>query len=436
VLDVAYTYNRNGAIEYNLLNLPQRVTNTMDTTKSVTYSYDSRGGKLRRQAMDGGVVTSTVDYAGNKLYTDGTLSKVLIPGGYINVSGSQASYMFFATDHLGSVRQVLDSNGAQQEQNDYYPFGMQQRRGGYLQTTTNKYKYNGKEQDKFGDFTTLDYGARFYDPALGRFHTIDRFAEKYTSLTPYHYGANNPVYFIDVNGDSLWVTHRTGFLGLGGRQTLLYENGNLYNRDGTAYTGEVKGYLSKVKGALDDINAVSSGQGLLRQLEGSVLNFTVQRGSNKFVPNSVARAGLARVSPAHAVAAGSGGTIYWNPGAKSSGPNQLGNTARPTFLGLTHELGHASMAEQGMSDYSIFSPGHADPNLSRVTNDEFNAVHIENQVRSEYKLLLREFYTRDATGAGFMRFLTPATSTNAITGYDYILNNPMQINYVGPNSGK
>ncbi|MGC9384656.1 MAG: M91 family zinc metallopeptidase, partial [Kosmotogaceae bacterium] len=265
---------------------------------------------------------------------------------------------------------------------------------------------------------------------------VDRFAEKYTSLTPYHYGANNPVYFIDVNGDSLWVTHRTGFLGLGGKQTLLYENGNLYNQDGTAYTGKVKGYLSKAKGALDDINAVSSGQGLLRQLEGSDLNFTVQRGSNKFVPNSVARAGLARVSPAHAAAAGSGGTIYWNPGAKSSGPNQLGNTARPTFLGLTHELGHASMAEQGMSDYSLFAPGHADPNLSRVTNDEFNAVHIENQVRSEYNLPLREFYTRDATGAGFMRFLTPATSTNAVTGYDYILNNPMQINYVGPNSGR
>lgn len=208
--DIAYTYNRNGAmisdyhrrveIEYNLLNLPQRVTNTMDTTKSIAYSYDSRGGKLRRQAMDGGVVTSTVDYAGNKLYTDGTLSKVLIPGGYINVSGSQASYMFFATDHLGSVRQVLDSNGAQQEQNDYYPFGMQQRRGGYLQTTTNKYKYNGKEQDKFGDFTTLDYGARFYDPAIARWNTVDPLAHLREWVSPYNFVQNNPIKRIDPTG--------------------------------------------------------------------------------------------------------------------------------------------------------------------------------------------------------------------------------------------
>ena len=36
-----------------------------------------------------------------------------------------------------------------------------------------------------------------------RFLTVDRFADKYPSLTPYHYAANNPVFFIDVNGDSL-----------------------------------------------------------------------------------------------------------------------------------------------------------------------------------------------------------------------------------------
>lgn len=35
--------------------------------------------------------------------------------------------------------------------------------------------------------------------------TIDRFAEKYTSMNPYQYGANNPIKFIDVNGDSIRV---------------------------------------------------------------------------------------------------------------------------------------------------------------------------------------------------------------------------------------
>ena len=46
-----------------------------------------------------------------------------------------------------------------------------------------------------------------YDPQIGRFHTQDRFAEKYSNFSPYQYGANNPILFIDVNGDSLDVAN-------------------------------------------------------------------------------------------------------------------------------------------------------------------------------------------------------------------------------------
>ncbi len=67
----------------------------------------------------------------------------------------------------------------------------------------NKRQYNGKELNEEFGLDWNDYGGRFYDPAVGRFPTIDRFAEKYSSMTPYHYGANNPIKFIDVNGDSL-----------------------------------------------------------------------------------------------------------------------------------------------------------------------------------------------------------------------------------------
>ncbi|MBP5668435.1 MAG: hypothetical protein J6X32_09840 [Salinivirgaceae bacterium] len=104
---------------------------------------------------------------------------------------------YHITDHIGSVRAVLNQSMTVIEQNDYYPFGLRHPNSA-LKTTANRYRYNGKEE--IAADATSDYGARQYSAEFCQWLQVDPLAEKYYSWSPYNFCVGNPMRYVDNDG--------------------------------------------------------------------------------------------------------------------------------------------------------------------------------------------------------------------------------------------
>ena len=159
------------------------------------YSYSADGTKLRTVHTISGT-TITKDYCANVVYENGVQKLLQTEEGYVDLSASTPVYYYYLKDHQGNNRVVINSSGTVSETNHYYPFG------GVFASTGNvqPYKYNGKELDTKKGLNWYDYGARHYDAALGRWHSVDPLAEKYFAWSPYAYCNNNPIGAVDFEG--------------------------------------------------------------------------------------------------------------------------------------------------------------------------------------------------------------------------------------------
>jgi RHS repeat-associated protein len=201
-------------ITYNHLNLPNRVQFGTNQDDRIDYTYTATGRKLRKEVNHSRNIDSQTDYSGAFLYEDGQLISIFTPAGRVlPMANNSWQYEYNLTDHLGNVRAVFAVNQQEQavlqQKTDYYPFGMVMNQTNPGPGPENKLLYNSKEiQDDVVAGKKLDwydYGARFYDPQIARFHSVDRFAEEFNNWSPYHYANNNPISNIDFNGDSTVV---------------------------------------------------------------------------------------------------------------------------------------------------------------------------------------------------------------------------------------
>jgi RHS repeat-associated protein len=218
-----YSYDVNGnmitdknknitAIVYNHLNLPTKIT--FGSTGSITYIYNANGQKVEKylHTSSQGYIPVISYYCGafqyifRENYADYVtkLQFITTSEGYVKHTAGVYSYVFNYTDHLGNVRLSYGLNANVLtifEESNYYPFGLKHK--GYNSNNLQanyKYKYNGKEfQDELG-LNMYDYGARNYDPTLGRWMNIDPLAEIYRRWSPYNYCVDNPLRFIDPDG--------------------------------------------------------------------------------------------------------------------------------------------------------------------------------------------------------------------------------------------
>ncbi|HQP53306.1 MAG TPA: RHS repeat-associated core domain-containing protein [Bacteroidales bacterium] len=167
---------------------------------------------------------SVTDYCGNFIYADNQL--ITIFAGDVRIApvnfgnSTYWKYEYSMKDHLGNTRVVFAAHSYGQpellQQTSYYPFGMTMQQQNFYSrnATENKYLYNSKElhDDQLTGNTLdwYDYGARFYDAALGRWHVVDPHAENYYPISPYAYVANNPIIRIDPDGRDIWELNNRG----------------------------------------------------------------------------------------------------------------------------------------------------------------------------------------------------------------------------------
>ena len=358
--------------------------------------------------------------------------------GYVNATKNKFDYdfdyVFNYTDHLGNIRlsysKDINTNALKViEENHYYPFGL--KHTGYnsdvmlyvlevapllkgqpelftrklkpkqsVDLPGNNYKYNGKEYQDELSLNLYDYGNRNYDPAIGRFMNMDRFAEKYYKKTPYQYGGNNPIVFNDIKGDSILIFSKQD------KTAIKYENGNLYSRDSknkwVTYNGKnvktdkngnttIGGFLGKTMKALDKIrNGGTGGNELITTLQNDTKYTRISESNGD---NS---------------SGGESGTVEWNQSNNSGGPDQNGNTYRDSYIGLAHELGHVIDGLDGTVDRTPFSPDGG-------TKSDIIAMHWENRVRGENNVPLRTSYGYDSNGKVIGQALNPNGTSNYFT---------------------
>jgi RHS repeat-associated protein len=268
------------------------------------------------------------DYLGTFVYANEnnvrTLESTNFGGGRINKTNNAYDINYFITDHLGSTRVIVNSNGEIIEQKNYYPFGKEHENPDLI-TSTNRWGFSGKEKQTIKDLGWLDFMARMYaNSEIPMWTTQDPLSEKYYSISTYSYAANNPLKYIDIDGRELKIWYKDTN---GKSQSFVYRGQNVQHSNSfvsaviTAYKyNKSNGERAKNGGGASTVTAVESTDISIHVKE-------AEYGSHYEQFNA-------------------GGTLFWNPNLGNA--TDEGIVMSPATI-LDHEADHAIDAKTNPS---------------------------------------------------------------------------------------
>lgn len=207
-----YTYDGNGNmiydgadnldIRYNYLNQIRMISR--DGHKLADYVFTSDGTKLSATDADGNGLVYIGSFTYKKCTDSLSLESAPFCKGRLLCGKSDIEPAYYLEDNVGSIRAILDYNGNLVEANEYYPSGVRWSSEDLPSSTSNRFRFNGKEEQNFLGIPYIDYGARMYDSQyLLSWLTPDRYSESFYNISPYSFCAGNPMLYADTDGNKI-----------------------------------------------------------------------------------------------------------------------------------------------------------------------------------------------------------------------------------------
>lgn len=164
---------------------------------------------------------------------------------------NETDQYYYHPDHLGSSSLITNLGGELVQHIEYVPFGevfVEER----TSTWGTPYKFTGKELDE--ETGMYYHGARYLNPRESIWLSVDPLAEKYPGVSSYVYCMNNPVRFIDPNGQEVFAMNKEAKQNL--RNTLTKNEAKYlrFKKDGQLDTKR----LNKSKSTSENMTALKA----------------------------------------------------------------------------------------------------------------------------------------------------------------------------------